>query len=231
MCQMSNELEITCKQCRFIHDQSICPQCGLPDKVGARKQLTASVEVLSSYPIAKAGPVELVGASIGTGRSMWHDSVKGMMQILAELQAKTHVVKYCKEFHLPAIWESAETDAFADMRWFNRVVTGLEYNWIIEPDEPRAAGFIPRTLIESKERVYDIINRVLEINMYLPANHIYSIYVVVNTVNYAEPNKHATFSLEKILKSKLKDFSRKAIVMRYRGRGSQATQPIIRVQK
>ena len=216
---MFEHVDEKCTQCGFIHDRIICPQCGLPVKTNAKR----------GQPLDQS--IQLVGASIGTGRSIWHDSVKGMVQILAELQAKTHVVKYCKEFSLPAIWESAEADSFDNMRWFNRVVTGLEYNWIMEPDEPRAAGFIPRTLIASKERAYDIIHRVLEINMYLPANHIYSIYVVVNTVDYAEPSKHAPFSLEKILKSKLNGFQRKAIVMRYRGRGSKSESPVIRVQQ
>ena len=51
------------------------------------------------------------------------------------------------------------------------------------------------------------------------------------TIHGLTSSKHAPFSLEKILKSKLNGFQSKAIVMRYRGRGSKSESPVIRVQQ
>ena len=160
---------------------------------------------------------------------LWQAATKGMLSILEDLQSKTHVVKYCKNMLLPAIWETPEAD-FEDMRWFERVVTGLEYNFIADLQKQRASGFVPAVLMQGKSAMDLITERVLEINLYLPANHIYSIYVVVDTMHYAIP-KPPVFNLEKILKSKLAQFQSKAMVMRYRGVGSQSKQPVIRIQQ
>jgi len=142
----------------------------------------------------------------------------GAHNLLNALQSRTHLVKYCKSFNLPALWESKVNDRLEDLRWFDQVITGLEYS-IITPDQ-LSKPYVP---FEGQQRIFTLPNllsdvtpntlytkRVLAIKMYSPGKYNYFIFVPVDLADFVDKAK---FDLEKILDRKLKDFDRKAILL------------------
>lgn len=138
---------------------------------------------------------------------------RGVKNLMATLQSKTHIVKYCKEFNLPAVWEAESNTAFDNMRWFDRVVTGLMYAILtleethsLDLPDGQKLNLFPLCSVDSVTSMV----RVLEIKMFLPSQHNYFIYVPVDLNDFQ--NKE-TFDLAKVLKKKLCQFDKKVIVL------------------
>lgn len=142
----------------------------------------------------------------------------GTQNLLDSLQSKTHLVKYCKTFNLPVLWEPNPSNDIQQLRWHEPVITGLWYS-VLTVEQIRnpfvaVAGQPPIQLGDLLETPTDVdsvyTKRILMIRMYSPSKYNYFLFVPVDLADYA--NK-AKFDLEKLLERKLRDFDRKAILL------------------
>lgn len=142
----------------------------------------------------------------------------GTQKLLDALQSRTHLVKYCKTFSLPAIWEPNDSNDIQQLRWFEQVITGLWYS-VLTPEQVNnpfvaVAGQPPIQLSDLLPEVSDLSSlysqRILMVRMYSPSKHNYFVFVPVDLANFVDKPK---FDLEKILERKLRDFSSKAILL------------------
>jgi hypothetical protein len=138
----------------------------------------------------------------------------GIRNLLNVLQSKTHAVKYCKTFELPALNEYVEKQPFSEMRWFEHVVTGIQYQVLsvqeVENmfDLPDGSMLYLGDLLPSQP-TDEICYRILQVKFDSPSAYDYQIYLPVNIFEFSDKSK---FDLGVMFENKLKRFSAKAIV-------------------
>lgn len=134
--------------------------------------------------------------------------------LLNVLQSKTHMVKYCKTFELPAFNEYVDKQPFNEMRWFEHVVTGIQYQVLsvqeVENmfDLPDGSMLYLGDLLPP-QHTDETCYRILQVKFNCPSAHDYQIYLPVNIFEFKGKSK---FDLGVMFENKLKRFDPKAIV-------------------